>query len=262
MRQRTVGIVAATLLAAVLSGCAPKDASPTVSPSASGPMVSHSPLASSSPSTSPSANPSSTTTPALSPAALVLGVDSLTLVTDDGTVLGEVDFAMGYATDSAAPALLSLVTSVLGPAPDVSGSIGYPMVGYSWGDVDLAFWVDDNSWAQIGDDGSIADPDALVLTAGYPPTFSTPETDGIALRTSQGIVVGDSLVTVLATLGAIPGPDTNGDGTPDSVELEYHEEPGTTEDGEGDAVGHTWVEAEIKGGVVSSISGGGDIYDI
>lgn len=250
MGLREAALAAATMLAAMLAGCAAADAE-TIARASATPTGRATATAS-----EPSALPTSMATPEPEPATLVLGIDSFASEAADGSVLAKVDFADGVGDG---PALLDLLVSALGPAQSVEGAVTVDAADWQWSVLRAYCGIDDESWKSEHPDGSFAAPHQVVPTSCQMPRIYAAASGGVQLRTSQGVAVGDSLTKVLATPGATPDLDFDGDGSPDQVLLEVREEPGKTSNTGG--IGHTEIVAHLQQGVVASLYVGSDFGD-
>ena len=148
---------------------------------------------------SPSPSASETVTaPDPTPVSLVISLDAVSVVNDDGTTAASAPFTDGEA-------VLALLGEYFGETPEgVENTEGYPITGYDWGGVSLA--VVDGGGASI----------------------STQVTDfeGLAILTTDGIAVGSTRDEVLALDPFVGAPfDGDGDGQPDSLGLEAEVNP-------------------------------------
>jgi hypothetical protein len=203
--------VAVAALALVLAGCAP-----TV------------PGATDAPEPTPSATTTAEPTEA---AALVLGLDDVSVVEESGgTTTAELDDP---------EAVLELIGGALGaaPAPDTTP------------------FGDNYVW-----------PDGVTVTVRGPFSFvrfDVAEADGYQLRTAQGIAVGSPRADVDALGTFVEDYDGDGDGHPDIVGLEQREEPGTESLSSPGEVGTSYIAVLFAGDTVTALrSPAGDWRDV
>jgi hypothetical protein len=184
------------------------------------------------PTTDPTPTGSVTPTPASEPDALVLGVHGVQYIPGDGstpTAVSREDPDAG----------LALLTQLFGDATTVGSELS---TTYHWGDD--AVMASDSGWFNV--------------------RFNAADLDGIELRTSQGIQVGDTRDDVLALDPLDDGYDGSGDGKSDELGLEAEPEPGTDSLTHPGSVGTSYVGAIFGDGdvVIGLFAPGGDWRDV
>lgn len=202
-------LIAAAALTLVLAGCAPQ-ASPggTTDPTPSD------------------------TTAAPEPTAVILSLEGLTLVDQDGEALEATRF------DDPQPVLV-LLDELLGSTPDPEEFPEYDTTTYSWGE-DLVFSTrgEDYSWVRV----------------------NVAEIGGLPVRTAAGIQVGSSRDDLLAQDVYDPKYDFDEDGFSDFYGLE----PVTNDEYESLSLpgqpGTDFIEVQLQGDAVSSMSSPSNDY--
>jgi hypothetical protein len=208
-------IAAATLLLIALAGCTPATPEPSAPPATE------------------SASPTSTPEPTEA-AALVIGVDEITLVDQTG--------GSSTAPLSSASAVVGIVTEALQQQPSQQDSEF--TVLYTWADGVTVTAVKESDYGTV--------------------RFNVAEANGYVLRTSEGISVGSPRSALDGLTVYDEGYDGDGDGLTDILGLEPREEPGTTSLAHPGEVGTSYVAAIIVSGttVTALVSPAGDWRDV
>ena len=175
----------------------------------------------SSPSSSASESPSPTPIVAT---GLVVSLEAISVVNNDGSTGDSAQFSDGAAT-------LALLSHALGSTPPPVHLDAYGITSYDWGALSLTVKTHDGS--------------ALVV-------MTAPELGGLALRSTEGIEVGSTLAEVKAV--ASPGTEFASSATPDVYYgLEARAHPATESLTFPGRVGQDYIEVDLRGGVVVSL---------
>ena len=204
-------IVAALAVTLALAGCAPTGGStdPTAGP-----------------------KPTETVVPEPVPTAVVLSLDGLAVVDQDGEPLEATQF-------SDPEPVLTLLGELLGSTPDPEENPDYGTTTYMWGD-DVTFGTTgpDYSWVRL----------------------NVTELGGLPVQTAAGIHVGSSRDDLLAQDVYDPEYDFDSDGFSDFYGLE----PVTNNDYESLSFpgqpGTDYIEVQLQGNAVSSLSAPSNDY--
>jgi hypothetical protein len=188
------------------------------------------------PSSQAAATPTPTPTPVVA-AGLVLSLDQIVVVNSDGSRGDSARLEDWSAT-------LALLSTTLGRTPVPSEIDNYGFQSYDWGGISLTVQT------------------ATSTSLGV--TFKTPDIDGLALQTTEGIRVGSARAAV--AIVASPGTEFEWDyqGTTDTrFGLQARPRPGNESLAFPDRVALDFVDIELSNGVVTSIgSPGGDWLDL
>jgi len=198
-----VGIIVASLS---LVGCAP--GVPLSAPTTAAPSVSE--------------TPSPTPVPVVA-TGLVVSLDQISVVNNDGSTGATAPFSSGSAT-------LALLSGALGSTPSPVRNDAYGTTSYDWGTVSLL----------------LSD-----YTGGALVFISAPELAGLTLRTTQGIHVGSTVAEVQAV--ASPGTQYPASGAPVLLGLEARAHPGTDSLNNPGHVGLDFIATDLEGGVVARL---------
>lgn len=206
-RRRRIAAAAMVLASLTLAGCATS-------------VLGGQP---SSPPSSASGSPSPTATPVIA-TGLVVSLDAISVMNNDGSTGDSAQFSSGSAT-------LALLSRALGNTPTPVHLDAYGLTSYDWGALSLTVKTQDGS--------------ALVA-------ITAAQLGGLTLRTAEGIHVGSTLAEVKAV--ASPGTEFASSATPDVYfGLEARAHPGTESLTFPGRVGQDYIEVDLKDGVVVSL---------
>lgn len=161
------------------------------------------------------------------PAKLVISLDAVTVLNDDGTTAATSAFSDGAG-------VLALLGEYFGSTPEgVANTEGYPFTSYQW----------DGIWLTVVDDG----PASIAVQVS--------DFADLAIETSDGIAVGSTRDEVEALDPFVGLPmDSDGDGQPDSLGLEYSMNPDVESLEQPGQPGTDFVLVVFDGDTVSGIN--------
>ena len=172
--------------------------------------------------------------PTPAPAAIVVSVDGLELVDEQGTVLGSAEFADGAG-------VVEFLGDAVGSTPEgEENTEGYPITSYDWGEVTLRV-VDDGAASIVASSATI---------------------EGLEIRTTEGVGVGSSREAAVDA-GAEEVFYADGSLQPDLLRLQVRDAPGTDSLENPGTTGVDFVLLVLEGGdVVRIFSPSSDYGDL